>query len=158
MIMRRLVTFVCWGNICRSAMAEQVMRAYADRHGCEIDVDSAGVSSEEAGHDIDPRAKRTLLAHGYPVGSHRAKKASRELIEDSDLVVAFEDIHCERLRRIAPNSEVIHLITDFDPSVPNGTGVDDPWYGDDAAFEDTLASIEGALSGIMTYLESIATR
>lgn len=147
--MANLITFVCWGNICRSPMGEQVARTWIERAGLYVEVDSAGVSSEEQGNPIDSRAARVLAAHGYPSGSHRAKPATRKLIATSAMVLAFEPLHLNRLRRLAPDTSNLHLVTDFDPSAPGGSGIADPWYGSIADFETTLAAIESAMPGII---------
>lgn len=144
-----LITFVCWGNICRSPMGEQVARHWAERAGLDLRIDSAGVSAEESGNSIDPRAARVLEAHGYQRGTHRAQLATRQLIDESALVLAFEPLHLQRLRRLAPDAENLHLVTDFDPDATPGSGIDDPWYGGPEDFEATLAAIEAAMPGII---------
>ena len=74
------VVFVCWGNICRSPMAERVAQGWAERDGLDgVGFTSAGVSREEPGNPIDPRAQRVLTRHGYrtagtvPSGSPRPR-------------------------------------------------------------------------------------
>lgn len=147
-----LITFVCHGNICRSPMGEQVARAWAERAGLDVRVDSAGVSAEEYGNPIDPRAAKVLRAHGYEVGTHRAQQVSEKLINDSALVLAFEPYHLRRMQYLAPTAANLHLVTDFDPDAEPGSGIDDPWYGSASGFEDTLAAIEAAMPGILAAL------
>ncbi len=149
MAAKPLITFVCWGNICRSPMGEQVARAWVERVGLDVAVDSAGVSSEEYANPIDRRAARVLAEHGYPTGNHRAQQVDRELIDASTLVLAFEPIHLQRMRRIAPDATNLYLVTDFDPDATPGSGIEDPWYGPASGFEDTLAAIEAAMPGII---------
>ena len=60
------VIFVCWGNICRSPMAEAVARHWAERDGVDAVFSSAGVSSEEAGNPMDARAVAALLSDWFP--------------------------------------------------------------------------------------------
>ena len=143
--------FVCHGNICRSTMGEQVARAWIEREGLSISVDSAGVSDEEHGHPIDSRAARVLRAHDYPVGNHRAQQVTRAMIEQADLVLGFEPYHVSRMRRIAPQG-TIRLVTDFDPAAVPGSGISDPWYGDESEFVATLEAIEAAMPGILDAL------
>ena len=152
------VLFICWGNICRSTMAEQILRAKAADAGVQVDVDSAGVSNEERGNPIDPRAAKVLRAHGYPVGDHRAHKPTRAEIEDADLVIAAEDTHLRMLRRIDPDADNLYLVTDFDPDAPPGSGLPDPWYGGPEDFEATLASLEAAMPGILDAVSAAPTR
>ena len=145
------VLFVCWGNICRSPMAERVARRRAEEQGLDIRIESFGVSSEEVGNPIDRRAARTLTAAGYDASGHRARQITREDLLANDLVVAVEPFQVDRLLRIAPEANVA-LLNDFDPAKPKGTPLIDPWYGDDAGFADTLADIEAAMPGILAAL------
>jgi protein-tyrosine phosphatase len=148
------VVFVCWGNICRSPIAEQVARsALADAGlAARVRVDSAATSTEELGEPIDPRAAAVLHRHGYDVGDHRAHQLTATEIADTDLLIAMEPLHVERLGRLAGRGrslDHVRLLTDFDPDAPPGSGVPDPWYGADGAFEDTLAAVESAMPGIV---------
>lgn len=135
-------------------MGEQVAREWARRAGLDVRFDSAGTSDEEFGNPIDRRAAKVLRAHGYPVGDHSAKQITRELIDRSQLVLAFEQSHLSRLKRIAPQAANLHLVTDFDPDARPGSGIDDPWYFGGEAFESTLAAIEAAMPGLMEALGS----
>lgn len=142
--------WVCWGNICRSPMGERVARRWLDDAGLRhVASSSAGVSAEERGNPIDRRARRVLTDHGYVADGHRAHLVTAAEIADADLVLAFEPIHLERMRRIAPDATNLHLVTDFDPGAAPGSGIDDPWYGDTSDFEDTLAAIEAAMPAIV---------
>ena len=141
------LAFVCWGNICRSPMAERVARKLAQ--GTVIE--RFGISPEELGNPIDRRAARTLTAAGYAASGHRARQITREDLLANDLVVAVEPFQVDRLLRIAPEANVA-LLNDFDPAKPKGTPLIDPWYGDDAGFADTLADIEAAMPGILAAL------
>ncbi|MDB1296086.1 low molecular weight phosphotyrosine protein phosphatase, partial [Bifidobacterium bifidum] len=83
------VMTVCTGNICRSPMAEIILRAEFESRGIGEDrvrVLSSGVSDEEYGHPIDPRAVRVLRADGYEIPTHHfAHRVTREEIEETDL-------------------------------------------------------------------------
>lgn len=155
--MARLV-FVCWGNICRSPMAERVARRMVEEKGLDIEVESFGVSDEEAGNPIDRRAARTLIAAGYDAEGHRARRIGAAELEDVDLVVAAEQLHIDRLRRLAPDADNVVLMNDFNPALAKGTGLRDPWYGDEAGFQDTLADIEAAMEGILAEVQERAAQ
>ena len=66
----------------------------------------------------------------------------------------MENIHLTKMRAIAPEADNLRLLTDFDPEAPPGYGIDDPWYGADAGFERTLASVEAAIPGLLDHLEA----
>lgn len=151
------VVFVCHGNICRSPMAERVARGWAEREGLDgVRFTSAGVSSEETGNPIDPRARSVLRAAGYATDGHRARRITASDLADADLVIGLEPHHVERMRRLAPDADHLALLTDFDPDAEPGSGIDDPWYGGPEGFLDTLASIEAAMPGVLARVRTLA--
>lgn len=152
------VVFVCWGNICRSPMAERVARAQAEREGIRARFTSAATSTEEIGSKMDPRAAEKLRAAGYDPENHSAHQITPEEIADADLVIAMEDLHLSKMRGIAGGElgEHVRLLTDFDPDAEPGSGVPDPWYGNADGFADTLATIESAMPGILAEVKELA--
>lgn len=149
------LVFVCHGNICRSAMAERVARRMAAERGLRVEVSSFGLSSEEAGSPIDRRAVAVLRDAGYDTTGHRARRIDPGLVGTADLVIAAEQYQVERLRRLLPGVHEIRLLNDFNPALPPGTPLDDPWYGDAAGFRETLADIESAMPGILDEVERL---
>lgn len=148
------VVFVCWGNICRSPMAERVAEKLAvDRGIDDLRFASAATSREELGAPIDPRAVAVMERHGYRTGGHSAHQITRGEIEAAEIVLAMEDIHVRKMLAIAPGATNLRLLTDFDPTAEPGSGIDDPWYGPGSGFERTLASVEGAIPGLLDHLE-----
>ena len=100
------VVFVCWGNICRSPMAERVAeRMAADEQLSGVRFSSAATSREELGAPIDPRAIRVLDRHGYRSDLHAAHRITAEEINDADLVVAMEDIHVTKMAGLVPEAQ-----------------------------------------------------
>lgn len=150
------VLFVCWGNICRSPMAERVALGWAGKERLgPVSFTSAGVSSEETGHAMDPRAARTLRAAGYDPDGHVAHQVTRQEVREADLVIGMEDIHLERIRRAVPEAANLYLLTNFDPDAVPGSQVPDPWYGPESGFEETLASIEAAMPELMRRVREL---
>lgn len=144
------IVFVCWGNICRSPMAEVVAKAFAAREGLrEVEFSSAGVSAEEAGNPIDPRAAAALRAAGYTPGPHTAHKITADEAASAALLIGMEPLHINRLRQLVPQAHHLYLLTDFDRSAVPGSGIEDPWYGDDADFEIALKQIEAAMPEVI---------
>ncbi|MFV0452944.1 MAG: low molecular weight protein-tyrosine-phosphatase [Propioniciclava sp.] len=153
------VIFVCWGNICRSPMAERVARRAAHDAGItDVRFTSAGVSAEESGNPIDPRARRILTTHGYDPDHHRAHRITAAEIADADLVIGLEQLHLDRMRALAPAADNLALLTDFDPDAVPGSGIDDPWYGGEDGFADTLAAVEAAVPGVLSRVKSLQHR
>ncbi len=166
------VMTVCTGNICRSPMAEVVLRVRLGEAGLGgVVVHSTGVSDEEAGHPIDPRARRALLAHGYPGGDgHRARQVRAADLSGADLVLAMTGRHVRALRALAGRTDAafadrVELYRRFDPAAGPADGrgaaagaldLADPWYGGDAEFELALAQIEAAAGGIVRHVAALA--
>ena len=119
------ILFVCHGNICRSPMAEYVMKKIAGDAGLSsrFDISSAGVSSEEQGNDIYPPAKRMLRSKGIPFSRHRAHRITDSEFSCADLVIAMDSSNYRMLVRRFGRSGKIQMLLDRD--------VDDPWYTDD---------------------------
>ena len=150
------VVFVCWGNICRSPMAERVAEKMAADQGLAgIEFTSAATSREELGAPIDRRAEDVLREHGYRVDGHVAHQITRGEIERSDLVIAMEDIHVTRMMGLAPEASNVSLLTDYDPDAEAGSGVPDPWYGTADGFNGTLATVEAAMPGVLDRVREL---
>ncbi|WP_172151330.1 low molecular weight protein-tyrosine-phosphatase [Isoptericola chiayiensis] len=157
---------VCTGNICRSPMAEVVLRDRFEAAGLgdRVEIDSTGISDEEHGNPVDPRARRVLAAHGYPVGEgHHARQVRADQLGERDLVLAMTARHAQVLRRLSNGTETdIRMYRSFDPNapqVPAGAGeavldVDDPWYGDEDGFETTIAEIEAAADAVVAHVRA----
>ena len=151
------VLAVCTGNICRSPIAEVVLRDRFEAAGLDVEVDSAGVTDEEEGNPIDPRAAAVLREAGYTVPRRRAHQVTGREIGDADLVLAMTATHARALRRRAPDPASagrVVMYRSFDPAAPAGpdeTALDvrDPWYGDASDFERTLDEVEAAADGIV---------
>lgn len=153
------VVFVCWGNICRSPMAERIAQAWARREGVGgVRFTSSGVSAEERGNPIDARAARQLRAGGYDPTGHRAHRITAPEITAADLVIAMEQHHVELLRRSAPDATNLALLSDFDPAAKPGAAVPDPWYGGQEGFVDTQAALEAAMPAIMERVQQLGAR
>ena len=140
----RRVLFVCHGNICRSVMAETMMRHMAAEAGVShlFEVDSCATSREEIGNDIYPPAKRCLAAHGVPFTKHAARQITPDDYEHFDLILCMEDYNIRNLRRVL--GEVL-MVRDSALPVPKirrllDRDVADPWYTGD--FEATYRDLE----------------
>ncbi len=158
------VMTVCTGNICRSPMAEIVLRDRLEAAGLadRVVVDSTGVSDEEHGNPIDRRARAVLTEHGYHVdGTHRARQVRRRDLAARDLVLAMTSQHARALRRLDPSAPV-RMYRSFDPSAPrvepggaeSVLDIADPWYGGRQDFEDCLAEVEAAADGIVDLVRA----
>ena len=164
------VMMVCTGNICRSPIAEVVLRQELQRQGIdhEVIVDSTGVSSEEVGNPMDYRAQQVLKAAGYEdlaINQHRARKTTGVDLGERDLVLAMTRSHYSLLNRLAAREGVdipegrIKMFRSFDPDnnftlEDFGIDVADPWYGGIADFEVCLEEIQHTVKGIISFLKA----
>ena len=148
------VVFVCWGNICRSPIAERVAQTWAEREGLNARITSAGTTTEELGNPIDRRAAAVLQRAGYRGAGHRAHQITGAEIRAADLVIAMEELHRAQMLRLAPGADIA-LLTDFDPDATPGAGIPDPWYGPPSGFDATLASVEAAMPGVMDAIRAV---
>jgi len=143
------VTFVCTGNICRSPMAEHVLRGHLGREGlgARVEVDSSGTGGWHVGDPADHRTVRVLRRHGY-TSAHRARRFRPEWFDSYDLILALDTGHLRQLRQLArgpQDAAKIKLLRSYDPAAGTRLDVPDPYYGGDAAFEDVLDLIEAAM-------------
>ena len=119
------VMTVCTGNICRSPMAEIILRAEFGRRGLadKVNVESSGVSDEEYGNPIDRRAVKVLKERGYELPAHHfAHRITRDEIERTDLFLPMTASHMRALLRQLPQAKrsEVHMYRSFDPNRRGG--------------------------------------
>ncbi|MBO7561687.1 MAG: low molecular weight phosphotyrosine protein phosphatase [Bacteroidales bacterium] len=148
------VLFVCHGNICRSPMAEFILKDMVKKAGREdFFIESAAVSREEIGNPIYPPAKRCLSEHGVPFDSG---KTARQVVaadyERFDLIVCMDEWNVRLLKKIIPSdpSGKIRLMMSF---AGINRDVADPWYTGD--FEKTYQDL---MVGCRALLEKLITK
>jgi protein-tyrosine phosphatase len=146
------VTFVCMGNICRSPIAEVVLRRkLAERGVRDVEVDSAGTGGWHVGEPMDDRALAVLAEHGYDGSAHRARQFDRSWFAGRDLILVMDQDNLRAVRRIAPPEADVRLFRSFDPAAAEGAEVPDPYYN--GRFEPVLAMVEAAAEGLAKHLE-----
>lgn len=146
------ILFVCHGNICRSVMAEMLMRHLADQAGVShlCHIDSCATSTEEIGNDIYPPAKRCLTAHGIPFTQHAARQITRADYDRFDLILCMEDYNIRNLRRVLGDALLQQDALSPQPKIRRllDRDVADPWYTGD--FETTYNDlVEGCTQLIL---------
>lgn len=142
------ILFVCHGNICRSTMAEYVMKHLAKQAGLEGEfyIDSAATSREEIGNGVHHGTKRKLAQMGVPCGDHRARQVTWEDYETFDYIIGMDYANRRNLLRMLKDDpeDKISLMLDY----TNRPGeVADPWYtGDfDATWDDIFEGCSNLL-------------
>jgi protein-tyrosine phosphatase len=159
---RYRVIVVCTGNICRSPMGELVLRQLFEEAGLGdlVEVDSAGTTAWEEGNPADTRTLEVLRRNGHPdVGgsSHVARRFEQSWLEDRDLVLAADSGHLADLRAMARTDAQrarIRLFREFDPEAvaAGDLEMDDPWYGEAGAFDQTYAEVTAAAAGVVEHV------
>lgn len=128
------ILFLCHGNICRSPMAEYILKDMVSRAGraAEFEIDSAAVSREEIGNGVYPPARRELDRRGVSCGGHRARQVTMEDYRRFDRIYYMDESNARYLSRLLPHdSDKIRPLLDRD--------VADPWYTGD--FAQTFADL-----------------
>lgn len=145
------ILFVCYGNICRSPMAEFVMKRLAKEAGLssELRIDSAATSREEIGNPVYPQAKRKLAEHKISCEGHAARQMTKGDYDEYDLLIGMDGGNLRDMRRICSGDPEgkIHLLLDY-TSRPGD--VADPWYTGD--FETTWRDVSEGCRGLLKEL------
>ena len=156
------ILFVCHGNICRSPMAEFVLKDMVRKRGLEglYEIASAATSREEIGNPVYPPARRKLSEHGIGCGVHHARQMTKYDYGYYDLIICMDHANCRNAARITggdPQNK-IRLLLDF--TGRPGQEVADPWYTGDfeAAWRDVLEGCEGLIECGKTNARSAEKR
>jgi len=151
------VCLVCLGNICRSPMAETVLRAQLDRAGLDgaVVVDSAGTGDWHIGDRMDPGARAALARRGYDGSAHRARQFDPSWLARYDLILAMDSRNLADLRRMARGGEAdrIRLFGEVGGLTETGGGdIPDPWGGGPDEFGQVLGLLGAAAPVIVARL------
>ena len=138
------ILFVCHGNICRSPMAEFVLKDMAAKAGMgqQFQIASCATSREELGNPVYPPARRELARHGIACDGHRARQITRQDLEQYDRIYYMDSNNRRNLQRMFPDFQ------GFIPFLPRD--VADPWYSGD--FTQTWFDIQEGCSRILEEL------
>jgi protein-tyrosine phosphatase len=157
------VCLVCLGNICRSPMAETVLRAALEEAGLTdaVTLDSSGTGDWHVGEPMYPRARRALARRGYDGSAHRARQYEASWLTDRDLVLAMDARNLATLRRMAgpADRDRIRLFGEVGGLGEVGGGeIPDPYGGDDADFGYVLDLLGAAAPVIAARLAELLGR
>lgn len=145
------ILFVCHGNICRSPMAEFVMKDLVRKKGLEHDFEiaSCATSNEEIGNDIYPPVKRVLDKHGISYERRKARRMTSDDYRHYDMIVCMDRQNMRNMRPFVgndPDNKVSMMLAHIDED----RDVDDPWYTGD--FERTFRELFEACGAILEEL------
>jgi len=145
------ILFICHGNICRSPMAEFVMKDLVEKAGLagQFHIASAATSTEEIGSPVYPPARRKLAEHGIDCTGKTARQLKKDDYGKYDLLVGMDGANLRNMRRICggdPEGK-IHLLMEY---AGHPGDVDDPWYTGD--FETTWRDVLAGCQGLLEHL------
>ena len=145
------VLFICHGNICRSPMAEFVMKDLVKKAGLEacFHIESAATSAEEIGNPVYPPARRKLAEHGIGCAGKTARRLTGEDYERFDYLIGMDGANLRNMRRMLGEDREgkLHLLPEFTSC---GRDIADPWYTGD--FDTTYAEVEAGCRGLLEWL------
>ena len=135
------ILFVCHGNICRSPMAEMVMKDMVRKAGleAEFEIESAATSTEEIGNPVYPPARAKLARHGIKCEHRGARQITRRDYDHYDLLLGMDSANIRNMRRMLggdPDGK-IRLLLDY---TGRSRDISDPWYSGnfDATYSDVV--------------------
>ncbi|MEE0878611.1 MAG: low molecular weight protein-tyrosine-phosphatase [Treponemataceae bacterium] len=162
------ILFVCHGNICRSTMAEYVMKYLVNQNGLEdkFFIDSAGTSTEEIGNPVHYGTRNKLNSINIPVGNHRARQITKKDLEEFDYLIGMDSANIRNMKRFygfdgfsfgsysKENSSIkkelenkICKLLEFAGSTDD---IADPWYTGnfDLTYNDVLKGCKALLNSL----------
>ena len=147
------ILFVCHGNICRSPMAEFIMKDLVKKAGLEdqFQIASAATSTEEIGNPVYPPARRKLAEHGISCAGKTARQLTKADYAQYDLLIGMDRANIRNMNRICggdPDGKIKLLLSYTD----RPGDVADPWYTDDfdATWQDVMEGCQGLLKSILS--------
>lgn len=143
------IMFVCHGNICRSPMAEFVMKHLVSEGKQSFEIASSATSFEEIGNDIHYGTKAKLKEHNIPYSHRAAVRFTKDDYNYYDYIIVMDDRNINGLQRIIGEDKYgkIHKLKDFS----TGGNVADPWYTGN--FDQTYGDILEGCTAFLEYLE-----
>jgi len=150
------VLFVCLGNICRSPAAEAIFKAYAEKAGLRVDVDSAGTSGWHEGEMADQRMRSTASERGYNITSISRPFDRNKDFDRFDLIVPMDGQNYADLRDLAQTREEVDKIQNISQFIQStgDTYIPDPYYGGKTGFHRVIDLLEEASAQLVSYVET----
>jgi protein-tyrosine phosphatase len=148
------ILFVCTGNICRSPLAEGILREKLLIHNIPAEVDSCGFESFHVGDAPDSRAQSVATQHGIDISELRARLFRQSDFDRFDLIYAMDSSHFNNLMKLCRN-DADRAKVDFALNVLNpgqNLGVQDPWYHDIRAFEKVFLQLDHVCDRIVDHI------
>lgn len=150
------VLMVCLGNICRSPMADGLLRKKVAEEKLEVIVDSAGTSDYHIGGSPDSRMRETARSMGYPIDELRARQFVQADYDEFDLIYAMDSSNYNNIIRLARNEDdkkkVRMILNESNPN--SNQEVPDPYYGGEEGFVNVFNLLDEATDVIINNIKS----
>ena len=150
------ILFVCTGNICRSPLAEALMRHEGHKRGLPdqvLEVSSAGTHGYHQGERPDYRSIEVARQSGVSMDGQTARKVTLDDFRYFDLILAMDAGHLEGLRQIAPPDANAHIALFMGYAAGHNTSVPDPYYGEMRDFIAVRDMVSQGVDQLLTRLE-----
>ncbi len=147
------ILMICHGNICRSTMAEFVMKDMVNKAGLadEYYIESAATSREEIGNDTHPGTKRKLTEAGIPFTKRKARQVTKKDYDEFDYLVIMDQNNLRNLNRIITDDHENKIFKLLDFAGKN-RDIADPWYTGN--FDETYDDVVEGCKALLEYLEN----
>ncbi|PWL27748.1 MAG: protein-tyrosine-phosphatase [Fluviicola sp. XM-24bin1] len=149
------ILMVCLGNICRSPMADGLLRAKVAQESLDIEVDSAGTSGYHVGDTPDPRMRATAKSMGVNIDDLTSRQFVQADYDRFDVIYAMDESNRDNMFRLARNEEdkqkVKLILNEIYPG--ENMSVPDPYYGGDQGFIDVFNMLDEATSKIISDIK-----
>jgi len=146
---------VCLGNICRSPLADGLLRDKIQLNNLQIEVDSCGTSGHHAGQQPNERMMETALSHGYDLSALRARQFETADFKKFDLIYVMDSSNYNNVIRLATSEadkqKVKLFLNELYPE--KNRAVPDPYYGGSQGFEDVYDLVDKATDLIIEKLK-----
>jgi protein-tyrosine phosphatase len=146
------VLMVCLGNICRSPLAEGILKSKVNLN--EVTIDSAGTAAYHVGNLPDPRSIAVAKKHGIDITTQRARKFTVKDFDSFDFIYAMDQNNFDDILKLSRNKEdkkkVLLILNEVRPFQNNS--VPDPYYGGDDGFENVYQMLNKACAEIASKL------
>lgn len=146
------ILFVCHGNICRSPMAEFILKDLAEKQGItdKLYIASAATSTEEIGNPVHYGTQSKLQSVGISAEGKRAVQLKKSDYDKYDYFIGMDSWNIRNMKKILGTSDKIYKLLDF--SDRKGSDIADPWYTGN--FDETYSDILEGCTGLMEYLKN----
>lgn len=140
--MNHKILMVCLGNICRSPLAEGIMRS---KLGDQVLIDSAGTGDWHAGEHPDKRAITAAKNHGVDISKLRARQVRPSDLDEFDLIFAMDESNFLNLQAMTSSPDQKSKIK----MILGDLNVPDPYWGDAADFENVFRLLDAAIDNVI---------